>query len=41
MTQKPKAVLIAVARKLAVLVNTLIAQDRTWQPEAPLIDSNH
>jgi len=33
--KKPKAVLVAVARKLAVLVNALIAQDRTWQPEAP------
>lgn len=31
----PKVVLIAIARKLAVLVNTLIAQDRIWQPEAP------
>ena len=28
----PKAALIAVARKLAVLANTLIHQDRTWQP---------
>jgi transposase len=28
----PKVVLIAVARKLVVLANTLISQDRTWQP---------
>lgn len=31
----PKAALIAVARKLVLLANTLIAQDRTWQPIAP------
>jgi transposase len=31
----PKAALIAVARKLVVLANTLISQDRTWQPQAP------
>jgi transposase len=30
-----KAVLTAIARKLAVLANTLIAQDRPWQPHAP------
>jgi transposase len=28
----PKVALIAVARKLAVLANTLVSQDRTWQP---------
>lgn len=28
----PKVALIAVARKLVVLANTLISQDRTWQP---------
>ena len=31
----PKAALVAVARKLLVLANVLIAQDRTWQPKAP------
>jgi hypothetical protein len=31
----PKAALIAVARKLVLLANTLIAQDRSWQPIAP------
>jgi transposase len=31
----PKAALIAVARKLVVLANTLINQDRMWQPQAP------
>jgi transposase len=30
-----KTSLIAVARKLAVLANTLIAEDRLWQPTAP------
>jgi transposase len=29
------AVLVAVARKLLVLANLLVAQDRLWQPEAP------
>jgi len=33
--KEPKAVLIAVARKLLVLANLLIAKDRLWQPEAP------
>ena len=28
----PKLALVAVARKLVVLANTLIGQDRTWQP---------
>jgi transposase len=28
----PKAALIAVARKLAILANTLVAQDRLWEP---------
>ena len=33
---KPKKVArIAVARKLVILANTLIKQDRTWQPHAP------
>jgi transposase len=27
-----KLILIAVARKLVILANTLIHQDRTWQP---------
>jgi len=31
----PKSALLAVARKLAVLANTLIAQDRPWQSTAP------
>jgi transposase len=30
-----KAALIAVARKLVVLANTLISNDRMWQPNAP------
>jgi transposase len=30
-----KVVLTAIARKLAVLANTLIAQDRPWQPHTP------
>jgi transposase len=33
--KSPKAALIAVARKLAVLANVLIAQDRRWQSTAP------
>lgn len=31
----PKLVIIAIARKLAVLANTLISQDRMWQPQPP------
>jgi transposase len=31
----PKVALIAVARKLVILANTLVAQDRTWLPHAP------
>jgi transposase len=31
----PKVALIAVARKLAVLANTLISEDRTWEPHTP------
>jgi transposase len=31
----PKCALIAVARKLLVLANTLIAQNRMWQPNPP------
>lgn len=31
----PKAALIAVARKLALLANTLLANDRSWLPNAP------
>jgi transposase len=31
----PKLALIAVARKLAILANTLISQDRIWLPEPP------
>ena len=33
--KSPKAVLIAVARKLVVLANTLISENRTWEPHAP------
>jgi transposase len=33
--KKPKAALIAVARKLLVLANILISQNRYWQPAAP------
>jgi transposase len=33
----PKTALIAIARKLLVLANTLLAQDRLWQPNAPQI----
>ncbi len=33
--KSPKAILIAVARKLVLLANTLLAQNRTWQPKAP------
>jgi transposase len=31
----PKVALIAVARKLAILANTLISENRIWQPQAP------
>jgi transposase len=31
----PKLAIVAVARKLAVLANTLISQDRMWLPQAP------
>jgi transposase len=31
----PKAAIIAVARKLVVLANTLISNDRMWQPQPP------
>ena len=31
----PKVALAAVMRKLVVLANTLLAQDRTWSPDAP------
>jgi transposase len=30
-----KVALIAVARKLAVLANALVSQDRLWLPHAP------
>lgn len=33
--KKPKCAIIAVARKLAVLANSLIAQDRLWLPNQP------
>jgi transposase len=31
----PKLAIIAVARKLAILANTLISQDRIWLPQSP------
>lgn len=31
----PKVAIIAIARKLVVLANTLISEDRSWQPRAP------
>ena len=31
----PKVILTAIARKLAVLANTLVAQDRLWLPQPP------
>jgi transposase len=31
----PKLAIIAIARKLVVLANTLISEDRSWQPRAP------
>jgi transposase len=34
--KKPKVALTAVMRKLVVLANTLITQDRLWQPKAPI-----
>jgi transposase len=34
--KSPKLALIAVARKLVILANTLIAEDRTWQPRMPI-----
>lgn len=33
--KSPKAAIIAVARKLVVLANTLINHDRMWQPQPP------
>lgn len=33
--KNPKVALTAVARKLVIIANTLIAQDRLWQPTAP------
>lgn len=33
--KSPKVALVAVARKLAVLLNRLVAEDRIWSPEAP------
>ena len=34
--KKPKVALTAVMRKLAVLANTLISEDRLWQPKPPI-----
>jgi transposase len=40
--KSPKAALTAVARKLVVLANTLINQNRFWQPQAPnMLDFQH
>jgi len=33
--KNPKVAMIAVARKLVILANTLIAEDRHWQPDSP------
>lgn len=33
--KEPKLALIAIARKLVILANTLLAQDRPWQEKAP------
>ncbi len=33
--KKPKVALVAVMRKLVVLANTLIKEDRLWQPQQP------
>lgn len=33
--KKPKVALTALMRKLVVLANTLITEDRTWQPQRP------
>ncbi len=33
--KKPKVALIALARKLVILANTLISEDRQWQTETP------
>lgn len=33
--KSPKAAIIAVARKLVVLANTLVSENRTWEPHAP------
>ena len=33
--KKPKVALTAVMRKLVVLANTLVSQDRMWQPHPP------
>jgi transposase len=33
--KKPKVALTAVMRKLVVLANTLIREDRLWQPRPP------
>jgi transposase len=33
--KSPKAAIIAVARKLVVLANALVSENRTWEPHAP------
>jgi len=34
--KNPKVAMTAMARKLVILANTLVAEDRPWQPTAPL-----
>ncbi len=36
LTKPPKVALLAIARKLVILANTLLAADRLWQPTAPI-----
>jgi transposase len=36
LTKPPKVALLAIARKLVILANTLLAGDRLWQPTAPI-----
>lgn len=36
LTKPPKVALLAIARKLVILANTLLASDRIWQPTAPI-----
>jgi len=36
LTKPPKVALLAIARKLVILANTLLANDRLWQPNASI-----